>query len=296
MGLEILDKIYENPRVIVQGITGRYGSFHTKLMLDYGTNIVGGVTPGKGGQEVHGVRVYNTVEEVVRKTGALISVIFVPAPFFLNAALEAIKGGIKLLVAITEHVPIRDSLRVIEEGKKRGAIMVGPNSPGLIIPNFIKLGIMPAQSFKRGDIAIFSRSGTLMYEIAYHLSSQGLGQYMALGIGGDPINGLSLLDCLEYSLRKDEIKRIVLVGEIGGDQEERVAEYIKKVNFLKPIVAYIAGRYAPKEKKMGHAGAIIYGNYGTAESKIKALKDANALIAFKPSEIPKLVKEVSYKW
>jgi len=293
MILDILNSLSKDSPVIVQGITGRYGSFHTKLMLNYGTKIVGGVTPGKGGQEVHGVKVYDSVEEVVKKTGAYISVLFVPAPQFLKAALEAIRGGIKLLVAITEHVPIRDSLRIIEEGKKRGAIMVGPNTPGLIIPNEIKLGIMPAEAFKRGDIAIFSRSGTLMYEVAYYLSSQNLGQYIALGIGGDPINGLNLLDCLDYSLKKDEIKKVVLIGEIGGDQEERVAEYIDKVNFPKPVIAYIAGRYAPKEKKMGHAGAIIYGEYGTAESKIKALKEAKALVALRPSEIPKLVQKVS---
>lgn len=276
--------------VIVQGITGRYGSLHTKLMLQYGTKIAAGVTPGKGGMNVEGVPVYNTVKEAVEKSGSKTSVLFVPAPNFLSAAKEAIDSGIRLLVAITEHIPIRDTLTMLDIARKRSASIIGPNTPGLIVPSRkLKLGIMPASSFSPGDIAIFSRSGTLMYEVAYQLTSSGFGQSLALGIGGDPINCTTLQECIELVRKDQTTKAVVLVGEIGGDAEERIASYISKTRFEKPVVAYIAGRHAPKEKKMGHAGAIIYGSYGTAESKIKALEDAGALVAKTPSEIPSLV-------
>jgi succinyl-CoA synthetase alpha subunit len=276
--------------VIVQGITGRYGSLHTKLMLQYGTRIEAGVTPGKGGMSVEGVPVFNTVREAVQKTGSKSSVLFVPAQNFLSAAFEAIEAGIKVLVAITEHIPIMDTLKMLDFAKKKGASIIGPNTPGLIIPSLkVKLGIMPASSFSDGNIAIFSRSGTLMYEVAFQLTNSGYGQSIALGIGGDPINCTTLQECVEL-VRDDGItKTVVLVGEIGGDAEERIAKYIKETNFEKPVIAYIAGRHAPKEKKMGHAGAIIYGSYGTAESKMKALSDAGALVAKTPSEIPLLV-------
>jgi succinyl-CoA synthetase alpha subunit len=276
--------------VIVQGITGRYGSLHTKLMLQYGTRIEAGVTPGKGGMSVEGVPVFNTVREAVQKTGSKSSVLFVPAQNFLSAAFEAIEAGIKVLVAITEHIPVMDTLKMLDFAKKKGASIIGPNTPGLIIPSLkVKLGIMPASSFSDGNIAIFSRSGTLMYEVAFQLTNSGYGQSIALGIGGDPINCTTLQECVEL-VRDDGItKAVVLVGEIGGDAEERIAKYIKETNFEKPVIAYIAGRHAPKEKKMGHAGAIIYGSYGTAESKMKALSDAGALVAKTPSEIPLLV-------
>jgi succinyl-CoA synthetase alpha subunit len=280
----------EDEPVIVQGITGRYGSLHTKLMLQYGTKIAAGVTPGKGGMEVEGVPVFNTVKEAVGASGSISSVLFVPAPNFLSAAKEAIESGIKLLVAITEHVPIRDTLAILEFASINKASVIGPNTPGIIVPSRkLKLGIMPASSFAEGNVAIFSRSGTLMYEVAYQLTKSGLGQTIALGIGGDPINCTTLEECLEL-VREDKFtKAVVIVGEIGGDAEERIARYISQTKFGKPVVAYVAGRHAPKEKKMGHAGAIIYGSYGTAESKIKALEEAGASIAKTPFEIPSLV-------
>lgn len=276
--------------VIVQGITGRYGSLHTKLMLEYGTNIAAGVTPGKEGQKVEGVPVYNTVKDAVGRTGARISVLFVPAQNFYSAAEEAIISGIKLLIAITEHVPIRDTLRLLELARKHSASVIGPNTPGMIIPaNRVKLGIMPANSFSKGNVALFSRSGTLMYEVANQLSSQGLGQSIAIGIGGDPINCTTLNECIDIALNIKDTSSVVIVGEIGGDAEERLANYLMQTKFRMRVVAYIAGRHAPKEKKMGHAGAIIYGSYGTAESKIDSLREAGALIAMKPSDIPSLI-------
>jgi len=279
--------------VIVQNITGRYGSFHTRLMLDYGTNIAAGAAPGKGGQTVEGVPVFNTVAEAVAKSGAKTSVFFVPAEFSLGAAKEALLAGIKLLVIITEHIPIRDMLQLLEIAKLGSATIVGPNCPGLIIPSErIKLGIMPAPSFAPGRVALFSRSGTLMYEIASQLSRSGLGQTVALGIGGDPVTGTTTSEWLDYVRTRDEVEGVVVVGEIGGDAEERLARHIRDSGYSKPVVAYIAGRFAPKEKKMGHAGAIIYGNYGTADSKIRALREAGAGVAMTPMEVPVLMKSL----
>jgi len=279
--------------VIVQNITGRYGSFHTRLMLGYGTNIAAGAAPGKGGQTVEGVPVFNTVAEAVAKSGAKTSVFFVPAEFSLGAAKEALLAGIKLLVIITEHIPIRDMLQLLEIAKLGSATIVGPNCPGLIIPSErIKLGIMPAPSFAPGRVALFSRSGTLMYEIASQLSRSGLGQTVALGIGGDPVTGTTTSEWLDYVRTRDEVEGVVVVGEIGGDAEERLARHIRDSGYSKPVVAYIAGRFAPKEKKMGHAGAIIYGNYGTADSKIRALKEAGAGVAMTPMEVPVLMKSL----
>ncbi len=276
--------------VIVQGITGHFGSLHTTLMLQYGTNIAAGVTPGKAGERVTGVKVYDKVADAVEKTGAKSSVVFVPAPYFYAAAEEALRAGIKLLVAITEHVPVRDELKLVELAKTLGATVIGPNTPGLIIPSrLIKLGIMPATSFRPGSIALFSRSGTLMYEIANQLSANGFGQSVALGIGGDPINGSSLIDCFDWVRMRDEVSAVVAVGEIGGDAEERLAKYITESRFPKPVLAYVAGRAAPREKRMGHAGAIIYGSAGTADSKITALRAAGVKVASTPAEIPELL-------
>jgi len=277
--------------VIVQNITGNYGSFHTKLMLQYGTNIAAGTAPGKGGKTVEGVPVFDKVSEAVAKTGAKASIFFVPAAFSYAAIEEAILGGIKTLVIITEHIPVRDMLKVLVLAERNSVTMIGPNCPGLIIPSEkIKLGIMPVPPFTVGNVALFSRSGTLMYEIANQLSVNGLGQAVALGIGGDPITGTTMGEWLRYAEEADNIHGVVLVGEIGGDAEERLSRDIVASRYRKPIVAYIAGRYAPKEKKMGHAGAIIYGNYGTAESKIHALTLAGVGVAKTPMEVPVLLK------
>jgi succinyl-CoA synthetase alpha subunit len=278
--------------VIVQGITGTYGRLHTKLMLDYGTKVAAGVTPGKGGQTVEGVPVFNAVSEAVEETGARSSVCFVPAEYTLAAAKEAMNAGIKLLVVITEHVPVRDELALVQLAQSKGATIIGPNCPGVIIPSErVKLGIMPAPSFSPGKAALFSRSGTLTYEIAGQLTASGLGQSVAVGIGGDPINGSTPIEWMDLLQKMEDTNVVVVVGEIGGDAEERLARHIEKSNYRKPIVAYVAGRHAPKEKKMGHAGAIIYGDYGTAESKIKALTAAGAKVAMTPSEVPALVEQ-----
>ncbi|MGI0037850.1 MAG: succinate--CoA ligase subunit alpha, partial [Nitrososphaera sp.] len=257
------DKDYAKKPVVIQGITGSYGSTHTRLMKAYGTNVAGGVTPGKGGQNFEGIPVYDTMADAVKATGSRISGIFVPAPYFLKAAIEALDSGIKLLVAIPEHVPIIDSIKVLEYAKKKGARMVGPNTPGVIVPEVMKVGIMPAQPFKTGNTVVLSRSGTLMYEVSYNLTMRGFGQRLALGIGGDPINGTNLIEAFDLVRNRTDIDSVVVVGEIGGDAEEQLAEYIIRTSFEKPVIAYIAGRAAPKEKRMGHAGAIVYGNYGS---------------------------------
>jgi succinyl-CoA synthetase alpha subunit len=280
--------------IIVQNITGRYGRLHTRLMLDYGTNIAAGAAPGKGGQTVEGVPVFNTVAEAVIKSGAKASVFFVPAEFSYAAAEEAILAGIKLLVIITERIPVRDELKMLELARQHSASIIGPNCPGVIVPSRkVKMGIMPAPAFGAGNVALFSRSGTLMYEIADQLTRNGFGQSVALGIGGDPINGTTAGECLDFVESMPETEAVVVVGEIGGDAEERLARHIAKAAHKKPVVAYIAGRHAPKEKKMGHAGAIIYGNFGTAESKISALKEAGVRVAMTPAEVPVLVREAT---
>ena len=275
--------------VIIQGITGSYGSTHTRLMKAYGTNIPAGVTPGRGGQRFEDVPVYNTMSEAVEATGAQISGIFVPAPFFLKAAVEAIDSGIKLLVAIPEHIPIKDSIKVLEYARKNGAKMIGPNTPGVIVPEVMKVGIMPAQPFKAGTTVVFSRSGTLMYDVSYNLTSKGYGQRLCLGIGGDPINGTNLIEAFDLVRDREDVESIVVVGEIGGDAEEQLAQYIINTNFVKPVIAYIAGRAAPKEKRMGHAGAIVYGDYGSAESKVANYAKANVPVAKRPAEVPELL-------
>ena len=283
--------VNKKTKAIVQGITGTQGSFHTKLMLEYGTKIVAGVTPGKGGQEVHGIPVYDTVKEALCEHDANASIIFVPAPFAKDAVLEGIKAGLELIVVITEHIPIKDSIQMLEVAKRNNVNIVGPNTPGVITPNECKLGIMPGHIFKRGEIGIISRSGTLTYEIASNLTKAGFGQSTCLGIGGDPVIGINFIDALQMFANDNETKAVVLIGEIGGDAEEKAAKYIKG-EFNKPVAAFIAGRTAPPGKRMGHAGAIISGRTGTAESKIKALKKAGVYVVEKPKEISEKLKEI----
>jgi succinyl-CoA synthetase alpha subunit len=283
------DSDYKKKTVIVQGITGKFGSLHAKLMIEYGTNIVAGVTPGKGGQSYEGIPIYENVKEAVDATGAKISIVFVPAKFFLAAAKDALEAGIKLLVAIPEHVPIRDTLETLEIAKKHDAIIIGPNTPGVMIPEIIKIGIMPASPFKAGDIVVLSKSGTLLYEISNSLTQSGFGQTITLGIGGDPINGTRLIDAFDMVKDIPDLRGMVVVGEIGGDAEEMLAQKIIDSDFKKPVVAYIAGRAAPKEKRMGHAGAIVYGNYGSAESKVAMFNKANIPVAKRPVEVPVLL-------
>ena len=280
----------EKQPVIVQGITGKFGTRHTKLMMEYGTNIAAGVTPGKGGQKFeNSVPIYETMKEAVDATGSKISIMFVPAKFFLGAAKDALEAGIKLLIAIPEHVPVQDAMKAIEIAKQKDAVVIGPNTPGVMIPELIKIGIMPASPFKFGNIAVLSKSGTLLYEIGNNLSTSGFGQCITLGIGGDPINGTRLVDAFDMVKDYPNLEGIVVVGEIGGEAEEVFAQKVIDENFKKPIVAYVAGRKAPKEKRMGHAGAIVMGNYGSAESKIEMFSKANIPVAKRPAEVPILL-------
>ncbi len=289
----IVDK---NTKVLVQGITGREGSFHTKLMLEYGTKILAGVTPGKGGNEVHGVPVYDSVSEALKKHPDInASIVFVPARFAADAVYEAIDNGIKVLVVITEGIPLWDELKMIDYARRHGVVVIGPNTPGIIVPDETKIGIMPGHVFTKGGIGIVSRSGTLTYEIARELNKHGLGQSTVLGLGGDPITGLNFIDVYKMFLEDNETKAVVIVGEIGGDAEERLADYIKKHGLEKPVVAYIAGKTAPPGKRMGHAGAIISMGMGTWDSKKQALEDAGVPVADKPSDIPTLLKRLLEK-
>lgn len=284
------DDDYGKKGVIVQGITGAYGSLHARNMISYGTNIVAGVTPGKGGQRFDGsIPIYNTMAEAVEATGAKISAMFVPAKFFLGAARDALEAGIKLLVAIPEHIPIRDTMEALNLAQEKGARIIGPNTPGIMIPGIIKIGIMPPTPFKPGRIAVLSKSGTLLYEISDALSSAGFGQAITIGIGGDPVNGTRLVDAFEMVRDIPELNGLVVVGEIGGDSEEMLAQRIIETGFAKPTVAYIAGRAAPKEKRMGHAGAIVMGTYGSAESKVSMFNKANVPVAKRPAEVPVLL-------
>jgi len=284
------DSDYKKKGVIVQGITGAYGSLHARNMMAYGTNVVAGVTPGKGGQKFDDkVPIYNSVSEAVDATGAKISIIYVPAKFFLGAATEALDAGIKLLVAIPEHVPVRDTMEVIEMAKQKEAIIIGPNTPGIMIPDLIKVGIMPPMPFKEGKIAVLSKSGTLLYEISDALTRAGFGQSITIGIGGDPVNGTRLIDAFDMVKDLPDMEGLVIVGEIGGDSEEMLAQRIIDSGFKKPTVAYIAGRAAPKEKRMGHAGAIVMGTYGSAESKVSMFNKANIPVAKRPAEVPVLL-------
>ena len=284
------DPDYEKKGVIVQGITGAYGSLHARNMIAYGTNVVAGVTPGKGGQKFDDkVPIHNTMKEAVDATNAKISIVYVPAKFFLGAAKDALEAGIKLLVAIPEHVPIRDTMEVLDLANKKGAVIIGPNTPGIMIPELIKVGIMPPMPFKAGKIAVLSKSGTLLYEISDALTNAGFGQSITIGIGGDPINGTRLIDAFEMVKDIPDLEGMVIVGEIGGDSEEILAQRIIDIGFNKPAVAYIAGRAAPKEKRMGHAGAIVMGTYGSAESKVSMFNKANIPVAKRPAEVPVLL-------
>ena len=284
------DSDYKNKGVIVQGITGSYGSLHSRQMMAYGTNIVAGVTPGKGGQKFDDkVPVYDSMKQAVDATGAKISIVFVPAKFFLSAAKDALESGIKLLVAIPEHVPIRDTLEALDLAEQKGAVIIGPNTPGIMIPELIKIGIMPPMPFKAGRIAVLSKSGTLLYEISDALTSSGFGQSITIGIGGDPVNGTRLIDAFDMVKDIPGLEGLVVVGEIGGDSEEILAQRIIDTGFNKPTVAYIAGRAAPKEKRMGHAGAIVMGTYGSAESKVSMFNKANIPVAKRPGEVPVLL-------
>ena len=280
----------QNTKVLVQGITGRDGSFHTQQMLNYGTKVVAGVTPGKGGQDVLGVPVFNSVVEAKAKTGANTAVIYVPAKFVKDAILEDIKAGIELMICITEGLPVLDMVEVMGVLRKSKAKLIGPNCPGIISPGKAKVGIMPGHIHKQGNIGVISRSGTLTYEVVYNLTLNGMGQSSCVGLGGDPVVGMRFVDLLELFMKDDETKAIVMVGEIGGEDEQAAAEYIKKKS-TKPIVGFIAGKTAPKEKRMGHAGAIISSGTSTAEAKIAVLESAGVAIAGFPDEIPALLKK-----
>jgi succinyl-CoA synthetase alpha subunit len=285
--------IDEKTRAIVQGITGAQGSFHTKLMLEYGTEIVAGTSPGKGGTQVHGIPVYDTVEEAQEKHSANASIIFVPAPFAADAALEALENGIKNVVIITEHIPIKDAVHVMAYAEKVGATIIGPNTPGIITPGKSKLGIMPAHIFKSGSVGMVSRSGTLTYEIAASLTRKNMGQSTCLGLGGDPITGLNFIDALKMFEKDAETKTVVLIGEIGGNLEELTAEYIMREKYPKPVVAFVAGRSAPPGKRMGHAGAIIMGKAGTAETKIEKFRNTGVEVAEKPNDVAELLSKLA---
>ncbi|TET96250.1 MAG: succinate--CoA ligase subunit alpha [Candidatus Zixiibacteriota bacterium] len=286
--------INKKTKVLVQGITGRDGSFHATQMKDYGANVVGGVTPGKGGTKVADIPVFNTMEEAVVKTGANTSVVYVPPAFAVDAIYEAVDAGIKLVVCITEGIPANDMMKVYPYVKAKGARLIGPNCPGLISPDESKVGIMPGTIVKKGHVGVVSRSGTLTYEAIWALTQAGLGQTTCIGIGGDQVIGTNFIDCLEAFENDQATKAVVMIGEIGGSDEEIAAEYIKK-NLSKPVVAFIAGQTAPPGKRMGHAGAIISGGSGTAAEKIAALNKVGVPVAGSPTEIPAVLKELMSK-
>jgi succinyl-CoA synthetase alpha subunit len=273
-----------NTKVICQGITGDAGTFHSLGCRDYGTQMVGGVTPGKGGRDVEGIPVFDTVEQAVEKTGADATVIFVPPPFTADAILEAIDAGIKVIVAITEGVPVLDMVRVYEKVKASDSVLIGPNCPGVITPGGCKIGIMPGYIHQGGKVGVMSRSGTLTYEAVWQTSNLGLGQSTCVGLGGDPIVGTSFIDLLARYQEDDQTEAILMIGEIGGSAEEEAAAFVKE-NVSKPVAAFIAGRTAPPGKRMGHAGAIISGGKGTADEKVAALEDAGISVAPTPADM-----------
>ena len=279
-------------RLVVQGITGRQGEFHTGHMLEYGTNIVAGVTPGKGGKWVHGVPVFNTVKKAVEAKGANCSVIFVPARFAPDAIYEAVDAGISLIVCLTEGIPVLDMIKVRSYLDRKGARLVGPNCPGMITPltaeSGAKVGIIPADIVQPGPVGVVSRSGTLTYEVVYALSERGIGQSTCVGIGGDPINGTSFIDVLRMFEEDPDTERVVMIGEIGGNDEERAAAFISQ-HMSKPVTAFIAGRTAPPGRRMGHAGAIVEGDTGTAQGKIDALQNVGVRVAEHPEQIVELI-------
>ncbi len=281
--------INKDTRVVCQGITGRSGEFHTKGCLAYGTKVVAGVTPGKAGAKVEGVPVFDTVWEAVEKTGADATMIFVPAAFTADAILEAVDAGIKNVVAITEGVPVLDMVRVYEIVHEKGVTLIGPNCPGVITAEECKIGIMPGYIHQKGKVGVMSRSGTLTYEAVWQTSNLGLGQTTCVGLGGDPIVGTSFIDLFKMYEADDETEAILMIGEIGGTAEEEAAAYVKQ-HVSKPVAAFIAGRTAPKGKRMGHAGAIISGGKGTAEEKIAALQDAGIEVAESPADMGQAVQ------
>ena len=283
--------VNNDTRLLVQGITGRDGSFHTRQMLDYGTNVVGGVTPGKGGQAEHGVPVFNTVSEAVTATGANTSIIYAPARFAPDAILEAADAGIGLVVCISEHIPPLDMVKVRARIAGTGTRLLGPNCPGLITPGQAKVGIMPAFIHQPGRVGVVSRSGTLTYEVVYALTQVGLGQSTAVGIGGDPVNGTSFIDVLRLFQDDDGTDAIAMIGEIGGTDEEAAAAFIRD-HVTKPVVGFIAGQTAPPGKRMGHAGAIISGGTGTAEEKIAAMSAAGVRMSESAAGIADIMKEI----
>lgn len=283
--------INKNTKLVVQGITGRDGGFHAKKMKAYGTNIVAGVSPGKGGEKTEdNVPIFNTVADAVKETGADTSIIFVPAPFASDAILEASEAGIKLVIAITEGVPTLDMVKVMPYLKKNGTKLIGPNCPGLITTDEALIGILPGNIFKKGNVGLMSRSGTLTYEMVNQLTTNGIGQTTCVGIGGDPVAGLYYQELLQMFQDDPETEAIVLIGEIGGDAEERAAEFIKN-HVTKPVVAFIAGQSAPPGKRMGHAGAIISSGSGTAAEKIAAFEAVGVPVARRPKDIPVLMKK-----
>ena len=282
--------IDKNTKLVIQGITGRDGSFHAKQMMEYGTQVVAGVTPGKGGQKFEGtVPIFNTVADAVKATGANTSVIYVPPPFAADAIMEAAAAGVALVVCITEGVPVLDMTKVYPFVKERGVRLLGPNCPGLITPGEAKVGIIPGRICTPGPVGVVSRSGTLTYEVVYQLTRAGIGQTTCVGIGGDPINGTNFIDCLEAFEKDPATKAIAMMGEIGGTDEQEAAEYVKK-HMKKPVVGFIAGQTAPPGRRMGHAGAIISGSSGTAAEKIEAFEAAGMGVAKRPKDFVELIQ------
>jgi len=283
--------INRDTKVVVQGVTGTQGRFHAARMKEYGTTVVAGVTPGRGGQDVDGTPVYDTVVEAKEKHGLDASIVFVPAFGALDAALEAMEAGMNPVVVITEGIPVRDTIELVARAKQLDITVIGPNTPGLIKAGESKMGIMPNQFFKRGSVGIISRSGTLFYEIAAHVTNQGLGESTCVGLGGDPVVGLDYIELLKWFENDVETRAVALIGEIGGDAEEKAADFIASGGFTKPLAAYIAGRAAIPGKRMGHAGAIIQGAAGTADGKMNALRGAGAAIGEQPIDVAKALKK-----